>query len=50
VAEHDPTLLKAPVRRVAVPGVPIPYARPLEQAVLPTPALIKGAALELVRR
>jgi pyruvate dehydrogenase E1 component beta subunit len=50
VAEHDPTLLRAPVRRVAVPDVPIPYARPLEQAVLPTRSRIRAAALELVRR
>ena len=35
VAEHDPTMLRAPVRRVAVPDVPIPYAHPLEYAVLP---------------
>ena len=26
VADRDPTLLKAPVQRVAVPDVPIPYA------------------------
>jgi pyruvate/2-oxoglutarate/acetoin dehydrogenase E1 component len=50
VAEHDPTLLRAPVRRVAVQDVPIPYARPLEQAVLPNRARIRAAALELVRR
>jgi len=35
VTDHDPTLLKAPVQRVAVPDVPIPYAHPLEYAVLP---------------
>jgi len=50
VAEHDPTLLKAPVRRVAVPDVPIPYARTLEHAVLPTRARITAAAVELVRQ
>jgi len=50
VAETDPTLLRAPVRRVAVPDAPIPYARSLEQAVLPTRARIKAAAVELVQR
>ena len=35
VAEHDPTMLRAPVRRVAVPDVPIPYSHHLEYAVLP---------------
>ena len=36
VAEHLGTLqLRAPVRRIAVPDVPIPYSRPLEQAVIP---------------
>jgi pyruvate dehydrogenase E1 component beta subunit len=48
VAEEDPSLLKAPLGRVAVPDVPIPYARPLEYAVLPTPARIKEAARGLV--
>lgn len=47
VAEADTTLLKAPAVRVAVPDVPIPYARSLEQAVLPTPARIRAAALRL---
>ena len=27
--------LKAPVKRVAVPNVPIPYSRPLERFVIP---------------
>ncbi len=48
VAETDPGLLRAPVRRVAVPDVPIPYARSLEQAVLPVPDRIRAAARELV--
>ena len=48
VAETDPGLLRAPLRRVAVPGVPIPYARSLEQAVLPVPARIRAAAAELI--
>jgi pyruvate dehydrogenase E1 component beta subunit len=36
VAENlDTLVLKAPVRRLAVPNVPIPYSRPLEQFVIP---------------
>ncbi len=36
VAEHlDSVTLKSPVRRLAVPNVPIPYSRPLEQFVIP---------------
>ena len=47
VAETDPGMLRAPVRRVAVPDVPIPYAHVLEQAVLPVPGRIRAAAREL---
>ena len=49
VAEIDPGLLRAPLRRVAVPDVPIPYARSLEQAVLPTPERIEAAVRDLVK-
>ncbi|MEO8806097.1 MAG: alpha-ketoacid dehydrogenase subunit beta [Burkholderiaceae bacterium] len=36
VAESlDRVTLRAPVRRLAVPDVPIPFSRPLEQAVIP---------------
>src|SRR5262249_45755435 len=36
VAENlDSVTMKAPVRRLAVPDVPIPYSRPLEQFVIP---------------
>ncbi|HJV00827.1 MAG TPA: alpha-ketoacid dehydrogenase subunit beta [Burkholderiaceae bacterium] len=36
IAEHlDTVSLRAPVRRLAVPDVPIPFSRPLEQAVIP---------------
>lgn len=31
----DSVTLKSPVRRLAVPGVPIPFSRPLEQRVIP---------------
>jgi acetoin:2,6-dichlorophenolindophenol oxidoreductase subunit beta len=49
VAEIDPGLLRAPLRRVAVPDVPIPYARSLEQAVLPTPERIEAAVHDLLK-
>ena len=35
VTDVDPGMLRAPVARVANPDVPVPYARPLEYAVLP---------------
>jgi len=50
VAEHDPTLLSAPPRRVAVPDVPIPYSRPLEQAVLPRHERIERAVRDVLGR
>jgi len=50
VVEADPTALKAAPIRVAVPDVPIPYARELEYAVLPTPARITAAVREVMRR
>lgn len=36
--------LRSPVRRVAVPDVPIPYSRPLEQAAIPQVAHLVDAA------
>lgn len=44
VAEQDPTLFKSPPRRLAVPDVPIPYSRPLEQFIMPDAATIAEAA------
>lgn len=44
VAEHDPAMLKAPPKRLAVPDVPIPYARVMEQFVLPSAETIADAA------
>lgn len=43
VVERDPTLLRAPVQRVAMPDIPIPYAHDLEYAVLPRPERIEAA-------
>ena len=48
VAETDPTLLKSPMKRVCVPDVPIPYARSLEYAVLPTKQRIAQALREMM--
>jgi pyruvate/2-oxoglutarate/acetoin dehydrogenase E1 component len=48
VAESALDYLDVPVRRVAVPDVPIPYSRPLEQAVLPSADRIVAAAREIV--
>lgn len=49
VAENlDSVALKAPVKRLAVPDVPIPYSRPLEQFVIPQVASIADAARKLV--
>lgn len=50
IVEHDPALLKAPIGRVANPDVPIPYARPLEYAALPTVDRIKSAVREQVEK
>jgi acetoin:2,6-dichlorophenolindophenol oxidoreductase subunit beta len=43
VTDHDPGMLQMPVKRVAVPDVPIPYAHDLEYAVLPRPDRIEQA-------
>lgn len=49
VAENlDTVKLKAPVRRLAVPDVPIPYSRPLEQFVIPQVDSIAAASRKLV--
>ncbi|HEY0948584.1 alpha-ketoacid dehydrogenase subunit beta [Nocardioides sp.] len=48
IAEHDPTLLKRPAERVAVPDVPIPYAHALEYAVLPRQDRIEAAVRRTV--
>jgi pyruvate dehydrogenase E1 component beta subunit len=49
VAENLDTLaLKAPIKRLAIPNVPIPYSRPLEQFVIPQVAGIVEAAKKLM--
>ncbi|HEV7909222.1 MAG TPA: alpha-ketoacid dehydrogenase subunit beta [Pseudonocardiaceae bacterium] len=48
VVEHDPGMLRAPAGRVCLPDVPIPYARSLEYAVLPTRDRIRQAVRKVV--
>ena len=49
IAENLDTIrLKAPVKRLAVPNVPIPYSRPMEQFVIPQVGGIVNAALHLM--
>lgn len=49
IAERlDEVVLKAPIRRLGVPGVPIPYSRPLEQAVIPSVERLVDACHRLV--
>jgi pyruvate dehydrogenase E1 component beta subunit len=49
IAENlDTVTLKAPIKRLAVPNVPIPYSRPLEQFVIPQVANIALAAQQLL--
>jgi len=43
ITDSDPGLLRAPVARVANPDVPVPYARPLEYAILPRQDRIEAA-------
>jgi pyruvate dehydrogenase E1 component beta subunit len=48
VAEEAPNALKKPVKRLAVPDVPIPYSPPLEDFVIPSVDAIATAAGALV--
>jgi pyruvate/2-oxoglutarate/acetoin dehydrogenase E1 component len=49
VAEHLHKALKAPVKRLGAPRIPISYAPPLEDTVRVTEGMIVGAAEALVR-
>jgi pyruvate/2-oxoglutarate/acetoin dehydrogenase E1 component len=42
--------LDGPVQRLCSAEVPIPYARHMEEAALPQPATIAGAARAMLRR
>ncbi|MGM0585949.1 MAG: alpha-ketoacid dehydrogenase subunit beta [Pseudomonadota bacterium] len=48
VAERLHADLKAPVRRLGAPRIPVSYAPPLEDRVRVTPAAIAGAAREML--
>ena len=48
VAERGFEMLRAPIRRVVVEDVAIPYSPPLEKAVLPDVARIVAAAQNVV--
>jgi pyruvate dehydrogenase E1 component beta subunit len=47
IVERDPTVLRAPARRVCIPDVPIPYSRPMENYILPLTGRIAAAARSL---
>jgi pyruvate/2-oxoglutarate/acetoin dehydrogenase E1 component len=50
IAENlDKLSMKAPVHRLAVPDVPVPYSRPLEQFVIPQVDSIVSAAKEIMQ-
>lgn len=49
IMDHAFDELDAPVARVTLPDMPIPYSEPLEAAMLPTAARIRAAALDTVR-
>lgn len=48
VAEEALYDLEAPVKRIAIPNVPIPYSRNLEQFILPSAEKIYNAAMQLM--
>ncbi|MGE0797222.1 MAG: alpha-ketoacid dehydrogenase subunit beta [Lautropia sp.] len=51
IAERlDALALKAPIARIGVPDVPIPYSRPLEQFAIPQVKSIVDAAIGLMER
>jgi pyruvate dehydrogenase E1 component beta subunit len=49
ITDVDPSVLRAPVARVANPDVPVPYARSLEYAVLPRQDRIEAAVHRVTR-
>ncbi|WP_417719966.1 alpha-ketoacid dehydrogenase subunit beta [Salipiger sp.] len=49
IMDHAFDELDAPVRRVALPDMPIPYSEPLELAMLPSARSIRAAVLETVK-
>jgi len=49
ITDHDPSMLTAPVKRVTMPDIPIPYAQQLEHAVLPRHDRIETAIRDVTR-
>ncbi|MEY3267514.1 MAG: hypothetical protein RL480_274, partial [Pseudomonadota bacterium] len=49
VVERDPTVLRAAPVRICTPDIPIPFARSMEQAILPLAAKIADAARKMVK-
>ncbi|HZR99532.1 MAG TPA: transketolase C-terminal domain-containing protein [Chloroflexota bacterium] len=48
IADEGYDLLKAPIRRVSIPPVPIPYASSMEEFVTPSPERIVATVRQLV--
>ena len=48
ITDQDPGMLRAPVRRVTMPDIPVPYAHVLEYAVLPRPGRIEQAIRDVL--
>ena len=49
VAEEAFDVLKAPIRRVAAPDIPVPLSPPLEKFYRPSPAMVVEAVRSIVR-
>jgi pyruvate dehydrogenase E1 component beta subunit len=49
VVERDPRVLRAAPVRVCTPDIPIPFARSMEQAILPLAGRIADAARKIVK-
>lgn len=49
IADKDPSMLKAPVQRIAYPDVPVPYSRVLEYEALPTRDKIEAAIAAVLK-
>lgn len=50
VAENALYELEAPIQRLGIPNVPIPYSDPLENFVLPNPEKISNTVIDLVSK
>jgi len=50
IAEDALFDLEAPIRRLAIPDVPIPYSRPLEKFVIPSAETIYAAVVDLMNQ